>query len=329
MSRILLFLAFALLVCGVCPTAQQLQTLTGTVIARENVSFSSATLDWNQAYFAQQDACVIVFAQSKDDVVNALKWVQKMNTIRPTPFRIRAGRHSYEGYSVPQDGLVIDLSNLNQKSYDPETQIATFGAGLRLFHVTDYLMNFGRLFPGGTCPSVGLSGYVLGGGYGWFSRHYGLVDAVLEFEIVLSNGTVVVASSTQHTDLYWACRGAGHGNFGVITQFKLKTYPIPEKFSMFRMTFPRDNSVSVFDAWQDQAPREATSLTASLYIYADGKIDIMGLYFDDEEKLFQLDFVKLLLAFNPNVTMHKDMTFRDVVLNLAGMFLPVCFQPFF
>ncbi len=109
----------------------------------------------------------------------------------------------------------------------------TVGAGITLGKLYYELWNSfpnRLLYPGGTCPTVGLSGLTLGGGQGIVGRKYGLsIDQVVEFKMVNSTGKILTINSTSHEDLFWALRGGGNGNFGIVYEFTLERYRIPNK----------------------------------------------------------------------------------------------------
>src|SRR6185437_8198360 len=106
---------------------------------------------------------------------------------------------------------------------------ATIGPGARLGNVYSGLGAHGLAIPAGTCPSVGIGGHVLGGGFGLASRAWGLAsDNLLAVQIVTADGKVIVADPTHHADLYWACRGGGGGNFGIATRFTFRTHAVAQ-----------------------------------------------------------------------------------------------------
>ena len=135
------------------------------------------------------------------------------------PFVARSGGHSYAGFSMTS-GLTIDVSMMNEPYFDPRTGIVRISAGARNQILYAALRKANIADTHGRCPTVGVAGFVLGGGIGFNMRANGLAcDQVVESEIVLADGRVLTldARSNDHTvaDLYWACRGGGGGNFGI------------------------------------------------------------------------------------------------------------------
>lgn len=152
------------------------------------------------------------------------------------------GGHSNTGYSVINESLVIDLSQLKSIQINGATvQVETgclWGYGALVFeqsystffNFTQYsdlyeaLVPRGLLVAGGAESSVGVAGLTLGGGYSIFSPKFGLaLDQVLQFEMVDAHGELVVADQESNSDLFWALRGAGHGSFGIVTKITFKT----------------------------------------------------------------------------------------------------------
>jgi FAD/FMN-containing dehydrogenase len=140
---------------------------------------------------------------------------------------VRAGGHSWAGWSVRDDTLLIDLGNLNTIAYDESTGIATAGPAVRGgLELAPFLAGRGRSFPGGHCPSVGIGGYLLQGGQGWNSRSVGWAcESVVAVDAVTAAGEQIRADAHQNADLYWAARGAGPGFPAVVTRFHLRTHP--------------------------------------------------------------------------------------------------------
>jgi FAD/FMN-containing dehydrogenase len=139
---------------------------------------------------------------------------------------VRGGGHSVSGMGVCNDGLVIDLSRMNYTRVDLSAKTVVAGGGCTLADVDHATHVFGMATPSGIFGLTGVGGLTLGGGFGHFTRKYGLaIDNLLSVDMVLANGTFVTASADQNQDLFWAVRGGG-GNFGVITAFTFRLHPI-------------------------------------------------------------------------------------------------------
>lgn len=180
------------------------------------------------------------------------------------PVAVKSGGHSFEGFSLNDDGLVINVSPLETLRLDAATGLLTAGAGCRLCDVNRFLLAKGRFLPAGSCGTVGLAGLTLGGGYGMFARKWGLTcDHLRSLRMV--DGTGAVRDSAAEPDLLWAARGGGNGHFGIVTQLTLQTRVVPRafsswKFRAYRLTQARANQL--LEAWFNAAaalPNDAFS----------------------------------------------------------------------
>ncbi|MEM8963257.1 MAG: FAD-dependent oxidoreductase, partial [Acidobacteriota bacterium] len=151
------------------------------------------------------------------------------------PFRVRSGGHQHEGMSSLENGVMIRLSELDAIEYRGEDR-AWIGVGKALKEIYDELELRGKTIPGGGCWSVNVGGLALGGGWGTSARYMGLTcDNFEEVEMVTANGDVIRArDDNEHRDLFWALRGGGGGNFGIVTRF------------LFRLSDIEDKTISTF-----------------------------------------------------------------------------------
>lgn len=145
---------------------------------------------------------------------------------------VRSGGHCDEDFTTSTDiEVVINLAGMDAVHYDEERRAFAVEPGARLGRVYETLYRgWGVTLPGGTCPTVGAGGHIVGGGYGALSRLHGLtVDYLCAVEIVVVDAygrcrTVVATCEPDdpHRELWWAHTGAGGGNFGVITKYWLR-----------------------------------------------------------------------------------------------------------
>jgi FAD/FMN-containing dehydrogenase len=148
--------------------------------------------------------------------------------------------------------------------------VVTVGAGARLGQIYDALEPHGRTIAGGCGPTVGIAGLTLGGGLGILGRRHGLTcDQLVAAEVVLADGSVVECDEARAADLFWALRGAGGGQFGVVTRLTLTTVEAPPTITCFDLTWPHESAVEVIEAWQEWSPDAPDELAASLI--ADGR----------------------------------------------------------
>jgi FAD/FMN-containing dehydrogenase len=171
----------------------------------------------------------------------------------------RGGRHSFAGYSNAAGGIVADVSSMKTIVHDPASQTVLIGAGANVLDIyKELVLGRGVWFPVGTCPTVGIAGLTIGGGFGRLMRRLGTTsDSLREATVVLADGRVVVCNASREPELFWALRGGGAG-FGVVLSLRFAVQPAtgPIRFSL---TYPWANTAAAIDAWQrtmPQAPRE-------------------------------------------------------------------------
>jgi FAD/FMN-containing dehydrogenase len=172
--------------------------------------------------------------------------------------------------------VVIDVSRIAQTSYDASTRIATIGAGKQLYDAHAALSKHGRTIPTGTCPTVAAAGLTLGGGIGIASRQFGLTCDQLEgLTIVTADATKKTVNASQHHDLFWASRGGGGGNFGIVTSMRFHTQST-YRMGFFILHFPWGHAAKVVRGWSHRVHQMQRSAWANLHLDAssDGSTDI-------------------------------------------------------
>ena len=149
------------------------------------------------------------------------------------PVAVKSGGHSFEGFSGNDGGLVINVSQMKKITWEAN-DVVTIEPGCVLEEVQAALFAKKQLIPSGSCGTVGISGLTLGGGYGFFSRKYGLTcDNLKKVQMVAGDGKTYTADD----NLLWACRGGGNGNYGVVTKLTFKTHPMPATFTSIVLKF--------------------------------------------------------------------------------------------
>ncbi|MCE5288387.1 MAG: FAD-binding protein [Nocardiaceae bacterium] len=214
--------------CSEAPAAAAMSSLhtllPGRVVRPGDPDYTSFVTPWNLAWQkARPKAAAIVRASSTDDVAAALRWAHETGTA----IVARSGGHSYAGYSTTP-GVVIDVSRMTSVGFNPSTNVATLGGGVRNIHAGAEFQKIGRTITHGRCYQVGYAGLVLGGGIGFNVRRLGMTcDQLIETTVVLASGEVVRAAPDENSDLLWAAKGGGGGNFGIHTSFVVQTYDAP------------------------------------------------------------------------------------------------------
>ncbi|KAL2621565.1 hypothetical protein R1flu_001770 [Riccia fluitans] len=226
-----------------------------------------------------------VFPTTTAQVQNAVQCAVKLSVgISP-----RCGGHSYEDYSLGgRDGvIVVDLEGMNQVMYDKNTKRATIGGGARLGPIKLALWNQGKVtIPSGTCPSVGVGGHALGGGWGFVSRKFGLMsDSIIEAEVVLANGSVVTANSGQNSDLLFALKGAGANSFGIVTKFIFRTFDVSKTVTFFQYNFQKSEQFATTKAYGLWGVSATNAVSASLYHDPSGGNQFWGVFLGPKANL--------------------------------------------
>ena len=197
------------------------------------------SLGWVDAWTSQPSAYAVA-AQTTDDVVAAVNFARE-NNLRLV---VKGGGHSYQGTSNAADSLLIWTRSMNAVALhdafvgagcagrNPPQQAVTVGAGAIWGQVYDAVTTKGgRYVQGGGCLTVGVAGLIQSGGFGSFSKAYGMAAAsLLEAEIVTANGAVRIANACTNPDLFWGIKGGGGGSLGVVTRLTLRTHSLPEFF---------------------------------------------------------------------------------------------------
>jgi FAD/FMN-containing dehydrogenase len=240
--------------------------LTGRIVRPQDPDYASASLGWDELFVHYP--LVIVFAQETQDVVNALTWARQNDVA----LRVRSGRHSLEGWSNVDNGIVIDISELKSAQIDTASLTATVGAGLNQLEAVTTLGKQDLAVTTGTEGSVGLSGATLGGGFGFLTRYLGMAcDSLMAAEIVVASGAdgaeAINVDLNNNPDLLFALRGAGNGNFGIVTSLTYKVAPLTS-VAYVQATWEGLNDLpGIFSTYQYMAPFADNRLGTQLEIH--------------------------------------------------------------
>ncbi len=214
------------------------------------------------ARFRDLRPSAIVSCAGPQDVGEAISFARRHGLEVAT----RAGGHSFAAHSSTR-GLLVDVTPM--RSVAVAGGVATVGAGARLGEVYETLQEHDLAIPGGTCPPVGVAGLTLGGGLGILGRRYGVTsDHLIGAEVVLADGRILHCDDGHEEDLFWALRGAGAGNFGVVTTLVFRAVPAPQTTTNVHLAWPYAHAAAVIAAWQGWAPSGPDELAASLKITA-------------------------------------------------------------
>jgi FAD/FMN-containing dehydrogenase len=204
---------------------------------------------------------VIVRTQTARAVAECVKYVRRIGL----PLCVMSGGHSSK--CMMTGSFVIDLYDMNQAELDLDSLTVQVQGGAYLEEVDKVLESHNLGCVVGTYPKTGVGGLVLGGGYGWLARLYGMaVDNLLECEVVLADGKIVIAKEqNEYEDLFWGLRG-GSGNFGIVTKFKFRVHRLPTHCLSGSIVYlaptlaAATQVASNFDKLSQNMPTEVTSL---------------------------------------------------------------------
>jgi FAD/FMN-containing dehydrogenase len=174
-----------------------------------------------------------------------------------------------------------------------------------------------------SCPTVGIAGLALGGGVGVLSRLYGLTcDNMTEVQIVTADGSTLDCDRTHNSDLYWACRGGGGGNFGVATSFTFRTHHLTE-LCVFYLSWPWSRAARVVGAWQSWAPHAPDALWSTLHLSGafggQPVLSVSGTYAGAQADLVaHLDDLSHRAGAKPSLTSVSLQPYLDAMLLEAG-----------
>ncbi|CZS88437.1 related to 6-HYDROXY-D-NICOTINE OXIDASE [Rhynchosporium agropyri] len=148
------------------------------------------------------------------------------------PFALRSGGHmGIAGANNIDNGVLMVMSNMTSLYLSPDKTILSIGPAYRWGEVYKFLTKFGLSVPGGRLSPVGVPGLLLGGGINFYGNQRGFsADNVVEFEVVLADGSIVLANKDNNTDLFWGLKG-GSSNFGLVVRFDVRTVPSKKVFA--------------------------------------------------------------------------------------------------
>jgi FAD/FMN-containing dehydrogenase len=203
------------------------------------------TLGWVDAWTSQPSVYAVA-ARTTADIVAAVNFARE-HRLRLV---VKGGGHSYQGTSNAPDSLLIWTRKMNDialhdafvatgcEGHATPLRAVTVGAGALWAQVYDAVTTqAGGYVQGGGCMTVGVAGLVQSGGFGSFSKAFGLASgSLLEAEVVTADGVVRIANACTNPDLFWGLKGGGGGSLGVVTRLTLRVHELPDPFGAVNMT---------------------------------------------------------------------------------------------
>lgn len=194
--------------------------IRGEVILPGETGYDTARSVWNGLF--DKYPALIVQCAGVADVIRAVEFASNNDLL----VSIKSGGHGYAGKAVCDDGMVIDLSQMDTIRVNPVEKVARVEAGARWGDVYHETKPFDLTIPGGEAV-VGVGGFTLGGGFGYLTRSHGLtIDNLRSVDLVTADGQFVHVNEQTYPELFWGLRGGG-GNFGVVTAFEYQLHEVP------------------------------------------------------------------------------------------------------
>ena len=235
-------------------------SIEGDVLRAGDAGYDEARTIWNA--MIDKRPALIARCRNATDVQAAVRFARDNDLL----VSVRGGGHNVAGNAICDDGLMIDLSLMKEVQIDKAAARVKVGGGATLGDLDRATHAEGLAVPAGIVSETGVGGLTLGGGVGWLVRKHGMTcDNLVSAEVVTADGRIVTASASENDDLFWGLRGGG-GNFGVVTTFEFKAYPLTTVVGGM-ILFPRDDAGEVYRFYRDftkQAPLDLTAYCACL-----------------------------------------------------------------
>ena len=232
--------------------------LRGELLHPVDAGYEEARLLWNGVI--DRRPALIARSAAAEDVVESVNFARENDLL----LAVRGGGHNVAGTASADGGMVLDLSPMKDIEVDPAGRTVRAGAGVTIGELDEETQQHGLATPMGVVSETGIAGLTLNGGMGHLRRKHGLSsDNLLSVELVTADGSLLTASEEENADLFWAVRGGG-GNFGVITSFEYRLYPVgPEVMCAF-VFYPGNRTREVLRSAEEyvvHAPDEVSPLS--------------------------------------------------------------------
>jgi hypothetical protein len=229
--------------------------INGRVVTPEDSDWDEARMGMNLAADLLPDAVAQV--ESADDVSKAIGFA------RANGLRVTAQTTGHAAATLPDLGgtILIRTQRMNAVNVENGSSTARVEAGVRAAELAAAAAEEGMTFLPGSSPTVGVTGYVLGGGLGWLARKHGFAcNRVRAIEVVTADGEVRQVDSEANPDLFWALRGGG-GGYAIVTALHVDLLPIDQVYAGL-LIFPAEagaDAIRTYRDWARQAPDDVTS----------------------------------------------------------------------
>jgi hypothetical protein len=256
------------------------RSLCGELVLPGDRKYGSLRRVRNRA--VDQHPAMIVRCANRNDVQLAIDFARRKGSLTA----VRSGGHSFAGHGVCEDAIVIDLSMMKRVWIDPVHNRVRIEPGVLAGELDCLTQAFGMAVPLGSCPTVGVAGYSLGGGESSLTPKYGYgCDSIVGVEVVTADNRKLTASASKNSDLFWAMCGAG-ANFGVATAIDFQLHPMQTVLSG-NLSYPLRQAtkiLSFLDEFALTIPPELFLIAAVLPHPGERMLDIKVVWMDKREK---------------------------------------------
>ncbi|ADJ62252.1 FAD-binding oxidoreductase [Herbaspirillum seropedicae] len=325
-------LLYAASVPGVVQAAPALHTpknlralrnsLHGRLILPGEMGYAMAAAP-NNARYADILPRAVAMCADAHDVQLCLRWAADHRE----KFAVRSGGHNYAGFSTTT-GLLIDVKAMNKVWYDLAKNRGYILAGASNQDMANTFSGTDFAIPSGRCPTVGASGLVLGGGWGFSATHAGLTcDSLVQTDVVLANGQQVSADAQgPHRDLFWALRGGGGGNFGINTAFSFELHEVKDDVTIFNIVWPGQQQIELLTLLQEIQSNHATQISTRTKAYPDApgpfprreqlRVTTLGQFFGPKDKALEAlaPALKLVKPLQSDIRQMRYWQARDYLI---------------
>ncbi|WP_103071179.1 FAD-binding protein [Aquimarina sediminis] len=272
---------------------------------RQIIEYNQACQLFNRRI--QKKPLAIVYCSCTDDVQIVYKAAIKYNL----PISVRSGGHDHEGECSGSNTILIDLIGLNEIVVDKNTKVAEIGPGNRFIKLTTALAKKGVMIPHGTCATVAIPGFIMGGGWGPWTRSKGMCcEYLVKAEIILGDGSKEIVSEKHKPELLWALKGGGGMSYGIVTKFFIQTFDLPETLVKFELEWnqydkltqemnEKTPTINVLRCWEEVIKSKKTSSLIGTNLKINGKPLLITGYKDENcsQPIYE--------DFHPNTVTHN------------------------
>ncbi|MEV0273703.1 FAD-binding oxidoreductase [Hamadaea sp. NPDC050747] len=196
---------------------------------------------------------VVVEAANVADIRASLLAAQRHGV----PLAVQATGHGT--HVAADDAVLLRTTDMTSVLVDPARRVARVGPGTRWSQVLAAAAPFGLAPLSGSSPTVGVTGYTLGGGVGWLARRHGFAaDSVVRAQVLTADGRLLTTGPDQYPDLFWALRGGG-GGFGIVTSLEFRLYPVDQVTAGFLYVPLSGEAVAFYGGWASSLPDDLST----------------------------------------------------------------------